>query len=131
MSTPKLHLETSFVLDAAGRIVSTREPQATPGLLFSLVRSATSCVWAVRGDVAEAIAGELNSLAQQEPPLSDLRDAPLYADRYKSLIRGRVQSGPVFTFPQVITPPTGVVIVEDERLLEHHFRGWVAGEIEA
>jgi hypothetical protein len=131
MSTPKLHLETSFVLDAAGRITSTREPQATPGPVFSLTRSTTSCVWAVRSDVTEEVANELNRLAREEPSMSDLRDAPLHADRYTLLIGDHVQSGPAFTFPQAITQPLGVVVIEDERLLERHFRGWVAGEIGA
>jgi len=85
----------------------------------------------VRTDIAEAVADELNRLAREEPPLSDLRDAPVHADRYKSLIGGRVRTGPAFTFPQAITRPLGVVVVEDEQLLERHFRGWVAGEIGA
>jgi hypothetical protein len=131
MSTPALHLETMFVLDAAGRIASTREPAATPGPLFSLVRSVAGCAWAVRIDVAQAIADELNRLAREEPPLSELRDAPVHAARYKSMIGGRVQSGPAFTFPQAITRAPDVAVVEDERLLDHHFRGWVAGEIAA
>jgi hypothetical protein len=131
MSTPKLHLETSFVLDATGRIASTREPQATPGPVFALVRSTTGCAWAVRTDVGEAVADELNRLACQEPPVSDLRQAPVHANRYILLIRGRVQSGPAFTFPQAITQGAGVVVVEDEQLLERHFRGWVRGEIAA
>jgi len=131
MSTPKLHLETSFVLDAAGRIMSTREPQATPGPVFSLARSTTNCAWAVRSDVTEEVANELNRLAREESSLSDLRDAPLHADQYKLLIGDQVRSGPAFTFPQAITQPLGVVVIEDEQLLERHFRGWVAGEIGA
>jgi hypothetical protein len=129
MSTPKLHLETSFVLDAAGRIASTREPQATPGPVFALVRGTTSCAWAVRADVGEAVADELNRLAREEPPVLELRQAPVHADRYLSLLGGRVQSGPAFTFPQAITQGAGVGVVEEEQLLERHFRGWVRGEI--
>jgi hypothetical protein len=131
MSTPKLHLETSFVLDDAGRIASTREPQASPGPVFALVRSTMSCAWAVRSDVTEAVAIELNRFAQEEPPMSDLRDPPLHADQYTSLIGDHVQSGPAFTFPQAIPQPLGVVLIEDEQLLECHFRGWVGGEIAA
>jgi GNAT acetyltransferase len=131
MSTPELQLETMFVLDAAGRIVSTREPQGTSGPLFSLIRSSTNCAWALRTDVVAAVADELNSLARDEPPLSDLRDVPVHADRYKSLIKGQVHSGPAFRFPETITLPSDVVVVEDESLLERHFQGWVAGEIAA
>jgi hypothetical protein len=131
MSTPKLHLETAFVLDAAGRITSTREPQATAGPLFTLVRSTRSCAWAVRSDVTEAIAIELNGFAREEPPLSHLRDPPLHGERYTSLIGYHAQSGPAFTFPQAIPQPLSVVLIEDEQLLERHFRGWVVGEIAA
>jgi hypothetical protein len=131
MSTPTLHLQTSFVLDAAGRIVSTREPEATPGPVFVLVRSTHSCAWAVRTDVGEGVAAELNRLAREEPPLSNLRDAPLHANRYKSLIEGQVLSGPAFVFPHAIIQPADTVVVEDEQLLGRHFRGWVAGEIDA
>lgn len=53
IGTPQLHLETVFVLDAAGRMVSTCEPQATPGPVFSLVRSGVGCVRAVRTDLSE------------------------------------------------------------------------------
>jgi hypothetical protein len=131
MGTPKLHLETSFLLDATGRITSTREPQATPGPAFSLVRSTRSVAWALRIDIDQAVADQLNRLAQQEPPISDLRDAPRHADRYLSLLGGQVRSGPAFTFPQMLPQPADVVVVGDEQLLERHFRGWVAGEIAA
>jgi hypothetical protein len=131
------------VLNGEGRITSTREPGASPGPLFALVRSATGCAWAVRADVPKDVASELDGLAQEEPPVLDLRDAPLHADRYWSLLGGRIRSGqqagaeigqsagPAFTFPDAVAQPAGVVVVEDERLLQHNFRGWVVGEIAA
>ncbi len=73
----------------------------------------------------------------------DLRDAPVHADRYLSLLGGQIGSGhaavvktyrsngPAFTFPDALSRPTDVVVVEDERLLERNFRGWVVGEIAA
>ena len=66
MSTPELRLETAYVLDDGGRIVATREPQPTPGPMFALVRSAKSCAWAARIDLAKAVADELNRLAREE-----------------------------------------------------------------
>jgi hypothetical protein len=132
-----------YVLNGAGRITATREPGATPGPLFTLVRGATDCAWAVRADVAHDIASELDDLARREPPVLDLRSAPVYADRYVSILEGRIWTGktaearlcqtggPAFTFPDVIAPPAEAMIVEDERLLQRNFRGWVAGEIAA
>ncbi|MGQ0649017.1 MAG: GNAT family N-acetyltransferase [Gemmatimonadaceae bacterium] len=140
MSTPDLYLETSFIRDDEGRIMSTREPGATRGPLISIVRSATSCAWAIRAGLSRRLGGELNELAQQEPPTADLRDPPVHADRYLSLVRGHVGSheaalktrqsdGPAFTFPAALVWPADIVAVEDERLLERNFRGWVPGEI--
>ena len=143
MSTPELHLKTAFILNDQGRITSTREPGANRGPLFSLVRSASSCAWAVRVDLPNDLANELDRLAQEEPPAVDLRDPPVHADRYMSLVAGQIGSGhetvvkmrqfsgPTFTFPDALAQPTDVVVVEEERLLERHFRGWVAGEIAA
>jgi hypothetical protein len=145
MSTAELHLKTCLVLDDAGRIVSTREPEATRGPLFALVRSASACAWAVRADVPADIALELDRLARDEPPASDLRDAPVFADRYVSLLgkhrssasgplpatKTRESDGPAFAFPDTLPRPTGIVVVEDERLLQRHFAGWVPGEIAA
>lgn len=135
MSTPALHLKTAFILNDEGHIVSTREPGANRGPLFSLVRSATRCAWAVRADLPNDLADELDRLAREEPPALDLRDAPVHADRYLSLVGGPIGSGreavvktgqsngSAFTFPDVLSRPTDVVVVEDERLLERHFRG--------
>jgi RimJ/RimL family protein N-acetyltransferase len=81
--------------------------------------------------VTEAIAIELNRFAREEPPLSHLRDPPLHGEQYTSLIGHHVQSGPAFTFPQAIPQPLSAVLIEDEQLLERHFRGWVVGEIAA
>src|SRR2546423_11937284 len=132
MSTPDLHLRTCLVLNDEGRIISTREPEASRGPLFTLVRSAISCAWAVRADVPADLASELDRLARDEPPASGLRDAPVHADRYVSLLGGRIASsqvpvtktrrsdGPAFEFPDSLAQFADVVVVEDERLLEHN-----------
>ena len=143
MSTPQLHLETLFVLNDAGRIASTREPNPQSGPLFTLVRGAISCAWAVRTDMPSDVASELGALARQEPPLSILRDEPVHASRYLALLSDvgrspaqgardiRLSAGPAFAFPDTIEQYGEVAVVDDERVLEHHFRGWVAGEIAA
>lgn len=143
MSTLDQHLRTAYILNDEGRIMSTREPGANRGPLFSLVRGATSCAWAVRADLPNDLAGELDRLAREEPPAPDLRDAPVHADRYLSLIGSHFgsgheaavethqSSGPAFTFPDALARATDVAVVEDERLLEHNFLGWIPGEIAA
>ncbi len=129
LSTPALYLQTLFSLDGDGRIVGTREPDPNPGPLFSLVRGKDGCAWAVRSDVPRKVAEELDVLAREELPVSDLRVAPVHAEQYASLVEGRVDSGPAFTFPEEIVESNGTVLVEDTWHLDRHFAGWRAGEI--
>lgn len=132
MSTPDLQLRTLYVLNSEGRILSTREPEpASSAPLFTIIRSASSYAWAVRADVPVKVAAEIDRMARDEAPTEDLRDPPKYAERYISLVGGRVSSGPAFAFPERTAQPYSVVVIEDERLLERNFRGWVPGEIAA
>jgi hypothetical protein len=129
MSTPALQLDTLCVLDDRGRILSAREPGAVRPGSFLLVRSATACAWGLRSDIPDDLAAEVARLAGEEPPIPDLRTPPLHAARYLALLGGQASSGPAFEFPDVIAPPSGIMVVDDERRLARHFRGWVRGEI--
>ena len=129
MSTPLIHLQTLFLLDGAGRIRGTREPQPSAGPSFALIRGASTCAWAVRADVPQQLADELNSLASQEPPLSDFRRVPVHAQRYIALAEGEVTSGPAYTFPETIEQPPATVLVTNLRVLARHFSSWTAAEI--
>jgi hypothetical protein len=141
VSTPSLYLETSFILNVDGRILSTREPGASRGPLLTIVKSSSESAWLVRSGLPDELSAELDRLAREEPPASDLRDAPVHIHRYLSLLAGHVDSGPgaipgtpqsdgpAFVFPAQLNGLTGVVTIEDERLLDHNFRGWIPGEI--
>jgi FR47-like protein len=130
-ATPRLQLETLFVLSDRGRILSTRAPQPSPGPTFVLIRGATEVAWAMRHDVAVDVADELDNLARQEPVSTDWERPPIHARLYQGALNGRVGCGPAFEFPESLGTPRGVVGVSDEALLQRHFPGWVAGEIEA
>ena len=127
----KIHLKTLFVLDSEDRILSTREPQASKGPVFFLTRSPVDCVWGIRTGVPADLAKELERLAREEPPISDYSGPQMHADGYKSVLEGKIDSGPAFIFPQAIPRPQDVVLVEDEQLLNRHFSGWMPGEIRA
>ena len=129
MSTPLLHLQTLFQLDSDDRIIGTREPDPGPGDLFCLIRGMADYIWAVGADVPQEVADELDRLASEEPPVSDFRDAPVHAERYMSLVEGRVDSGLAFAFPEEIARPHGTIFIEDIQLLGHHFSGWTESEI--
>jgi len=138
MSTPALHLDTSYVRDERGRITHTREPDSSHGAWFVISRSTQATAWAVHAAISDATAHELDRLARQEPPSHDLREPPVHAERYVALIaqeRGaasiRTISGPSFLFPERIEPVSGVVEIEDEAALNHHMKGWLPGEIAA
>ena len=110
---------------SAGR--ASRNPE--PGPLFALIRGRTSCAWAVRADVPQEIAEELDRLAREEPTVADFRDTPVHAERYRALAVGEVYSGPAFAFPETVAEPDATVLVDEVRLLARHFSGWTAAEI--
>jgi hypothetical protein len=127
--TATLQLETLFEFGRDRRIVSTREPNPGPGPAFFLVRTATDCAWAVRVDIPSNIAEQLVRLAKEERPTSDFQTAPINANLYVSLLPGIVTSGPAFTFREVTPQFSDVVAVEDVRLLQKSFRGWLDDEL--
>ncbi len=130
MVTPKLLLETSYVLSDSGRILSTREPIPRTGPRFVLQRSSSDCVWAFRSDVPDELAAAIGRLAQDEPPAKDLRDAPIHAVKYLSLLGGRVDWGPTFLFPpETESQHEDVVPIDELSLLQRNFSGWTAAEI--
>jgi RimJ/RimL family protein N-acetyltransferase len=127
--TPQLQLETLFVLDDEGRILSTRDPHPEPGPALSIIRDAHACAWAVNVDVPSEPTRELVALARTESPARAVTDPPRHADAYVALLGGRVESGPVFTFPPTLAETRDVVTITALAQLERHLRGWTADEI--
>lgn len=117
-----------FLFDGDGRIRSTREPAPTPGPKFALILGTSSCAWAVRADLPQELADELDRLARAEPPAADLWADPVHAERYRALAGGELYAGPAFTFPEKIAP-TPTVAVDQLRMLARNFPGWTAAEI--
>ena len=129
MSTPNLLLQTLFTLDHDNRIVGTREPDPSPGAKFSLIRGKRDRAWAVRSDVPQHLAEELDALARDEPPVADFRDAPIHAARYLSLLEGTIDCGPAFEFPEENAKASDTVYIDDAEQLDYHFEGWTKDEI--
>lgn len=127
--TPRLQLETLFVLNDAGRIVSTREPNPGPGPRFMLIRDRFACAWAVHADVSPSSAAELDRLASEEPPTDQVRHEPVHATRYRGLVEGQVDFGSAFTFPGVLPMPVDIVPIATLAQLQHQFREWTADEL--
>ena len=141
MSTPQRNLDTSFVRDKQGRIISTREAVPTHGPLFCLVRGASDCAWSIHADLPNDTARAINRLARSEPCTSGFHRPSAHTDGYRRLIGTYVSSrrrtavdplehsGPAMTFPDALFPANDAVRVDDERLLAIEFRGWEVGEI--
>jgi hypothetical protein len=129
--TAELQLHTLFALDRDRRIMSTREPHPRPGPQFVLIRGWSDCAWSTHRSMPQRLADEIGVLASEEPPIRDIEDAPVNAERYPGLLGGRVDSGPAFTFPTIIPRSSGVVDVHDVKLLERHFHGWTSNELPA
>lgn len=130
-ATPQLQLETLFLRDDRGRILSTREPLPSPGPVFILIRGERTVDWAIRADVADDVASELNVLARQEVSSNEWEQPPVHARRYQDVLGGRVRFGPAFEFPDPADITDVAVEIHDESRLHRHFSGWVAGEIAA
>ena len=94
-----------------------------------LVRDTRACAWAVHADVPSHVASEVTALARQETATRVVSAAPLHADAYVALLGGRVDSGPVFTFPPTVPAPSDTVLVTELSELTRRFRGWTADEI--
>ncbi len=141
MSTPEQYLDTCFVRDEQGRIVSTRESAPPPGPLFCLVRGAGHCAWSVNAQLPSSVAHTIDQLARSESPTTDFRCPPAHADEYRKLLGAYEsswqgtgidlleQNGPAMTFPDDLPPAPDVVHIADEQSLAAHFSGWEAGEI--
>lgn len=128
MSTPLLYLQTGYELDGEGRILATREPDPRPGPLLTLVRGRRTVLHAVHADLPAETAREIQRLAAQEVP-DDPRTEPLHADRYASLLGGRVRSGPAFAFPLQLPAVEGPVRIDEYEPLTRHFEGWTREEV--
>lgn len=131
-ASPRLQLETLYILDGRGRIVSTREPRPSPGPRFALIRGAAECAWAVHADVADEVAEKLRDLARREEPSEPWERPPTFAEEYQAMLGSRtVWWGPAFEFPDQLRAAGDVEEIQDESRLDQHFTGWVAGEFAA
>lgn len=132
MTTPSLQLATLFETDARGRLTVTRDATRKPAPQFVLVRSARGAptAWGIGAAVGDDVAAELVQLADAEPAVAT--EPPRHAARYRELTAGTTEYfGPAFAFPERLDAPSGAVAIDDERLLDTHFAGWIAGEIAA
>lgn len=128
-----MQLETLYRLDAQGMITATREPGASLGPRFALIRATTGIAWAVRAGTPPDVYDRLAALLASEPPITRPGDEPRHAAAYLTAVGGRVVCGPAYTFPKDLSDParrSEVVVVEDIEIIDRRFVGWSQDEIQ-
>jgi len=123
------HLETLFILDGRGRIVSTREPNPGRGPSFVLIRRADSCAWAINASMGDEQAREVTRLALEEQPTSDFRRPPKHMEQYMKIVGRQFDAGPAFEFLDRMPLFEGAVLIRDVGQLRGSFNGWTADEL--
>jgi hypothetical protein len=116
----RLHLETGYVLDAAGRLLATNEQSninaIAPPPLVLLLRTSEGTIWATRADLPVALHSAIDRMFSAEP-VAEPDDRP---PRCRSELLARLahyasvwseSAGPVYAFPSKIAAPESVVAV--------------------
>jgi len=114
-----IQFQTALVLDHAGRILATNDPDRSPAPRFVLSGCASGNIYGVRVDVADAIAAQLMDLAASEPPFFDRLGAPRHLDRYIELLSHEgLVSQPNLGMSYVL--PNDIAFQRDARLICSH-----------
>lgn len=81
-----IQFQAALVLERAGRILTTNDPDRSPAPRFALAGCVSGNICGVRADVPDGIAAQLMDLAASEPPFFDRLGKPRHLDRYIGLL---------------------------------------------
>jgi hypothetical protein len=128
----RLHIQTLFTHDAAGRMVRVNEPDGKPAPRVFIGRTAAGHEVHVRHDVDTNLAHELMSITAREPLGSELLEAPYGSPPYEAALGRvagveRVWAGPAFRFPgQLPVAPSAVLVTDaNASLLDRFLPEWL------
>ena len=126
-----LRLSTAFVRDEAGRLLRSNSPDPPDRLVaprMYLAGCAEGNEVGFRYDIDPHVCAEIETLIRNEPPLIDVREAPVHREDYLGLLGGlsevvSVRSGLLWTFPESVeysseSPLIHSETAEGERLFE-------------
>lgn len=132
----ELHAAALFRHDAAGRIVTTNEPDGERAPRLFLGRTRAGNLWRFRDDLPSSLLREFKAILIEEPIAVDLRQPPAcFAALHDILHRHdpviHAWQGPAWHFPDAIASPAGVVAVSPAMrgLVETHYP-WLIAEYE-
>lgn len=126
----KIQIETLFIHDQNRRLQYINEPGSykplAPRFFLGQTRAGNFCRF--RYDLPDKLIKQLDELFASEPIATDLRNRPIYFERFKDVLQAHaiihnVWIGPAYRFPDEIKPPTHVVRItrENAELLEKGF----------
>jgi hypothetical protein len=122
-----LHAAALFRHDAAGRIVTTNEPDGDRAPRLYLGRTTAGNLWRFRDDLPTDLVRELDAILTLEPVAADLHQpAACLAALHDALANHApvvdTEQGPAWYFPDAIAPPSNVVTIlpSTRHLLREH-----------
>jgi hypothetical protein len=112
----KIAAESSFALDAYGRMLRQKDPGGSPAPLFLLVGCAAGNIAYFHRDVSAEIAGTIEDLVRSEPPLCTRDSEPVQLERYRALLaQDAPASEPEIAFAYDL--PNGTPFFSDVRIV--------------
>ncbi|HEU4558066.1 MAG TPA: GNAT family N-acetyltransferase [Longimicrobium sp.] len=129
----RLHVETLFTHDAAGRMVGVNEPNGKDAPRFFLGRAADGGrVWRVRHDVDDTLTEALEAACLAEQDDDSLLRPPYGSAPYEELVSRsapveRIWTGPAYRFPADLSaaPDAVKVTAQNADVLRPHLEAWL------
>jgi RimJ/RimL family protein N-acetyltransferase len=129
----RLHVETLFTMDGAGRLVAVNVPSGAPAPRFFMGRTRLGTVWSRRHDLATEVVAELESLVATMPPSLDVEDPlePAVSAPFTDLLATGspldIWAGPAYCFPPSRESADLAVRVtlENRAMLERYLPAWL------
>jgi RimJ/RimL family protein N-acetyltransferase len=127
----RLHLETLFTRDDAGRFIAVNEPGGAPAPRFFMGRTAAGNIWGFRQDVDAALVNDLRALCESQPTSLDVEAelggaAPFIACLSRAEPVRKTWAGPAFRFPSDLAEHETAVLVTSENaaVLSPYLEEW-------
>jgi RimJ/RimL family protein N-acetyltransferase len=124
----ELHTAALFRHDAAGRIVTTNEPDGDRAPRLYLGRTRGGNLWRFRDDLPPSLVRDLDTILSAEPIVTDLRQPPTCLAALHGALAAHAPvadtwQGPAWYFPDAISPPSNIVAIlpSTRHLLREHY----------
>jgi len=131
----RLRADTDFVYDTGGRMIEVNDPdRSRPPHLF-LGRTSAGCVARFGARISDALASQLTTIIDSEPPAFDLDSSPATLHMIRGTLAKEVPvsvegGGPAYRFPSAISRPRDVIQLTSSNLdLVRDTYSWLRDEL--